>query len=426
MLRQGQTVESDSRIVYTVDELISYGTAQGDVYRVLDDMGTTYALKMFHAGEEERMLKQIRILMNRGHACPAYVHPLDVVRMDGGIGYVMEYIPDTYLSGSVLVNGVEHDGCREELPFHVKMSVLHNLAEALAILYNANLAMMDLKFDNIKICPEDASVKILDTDTVVDSDDGEGLIEGTVGFMPPLTMRHEEAPGKYNDSYALAVMIFMALMGTHPLVGTAGDVPHNCDTETYLFSEHPVFVMHPADTSNRPCEEDYRTEEKYGKYPAAFREAMERTFVAGLYDKEKRTTPTEWCEVLKRVYEESYCCVECGEEQFFLTTDTVACDCCGCMLVKPLLLSADYHVPLYFGRRILTRELWESTGDVLPAFRVVATRYGGKWGLLSETGEITLTFEGGERIEFPRGRPVPLFMNGTYQFKNKPFVIKEA
>ncbi len=426
MLEKDQVLESDSRTLYRVDALISSGTAQGDVYRVLNEDGTEYALKLFHAGEEERMLKQIRILIKRGNACPAYVHPLDIIRMDGGIGYVMEYIPDTYLPGSVLVNGVERDGIREELPFHMKMSILHSLSEALAILYNANLAMMDLKFDNLMINPDDGSVKILDTDTVVDSDDGQNLIDGTVGFMPPLTMRHEETPGKYNDSFALAVIIFMTLMGSHPLMGELGEVPHDCDTETYLFSENPVFVMHPADPCNRPTVENFRTEEKYMKYPAVFRAAMERTFVAGLFAREERTTPTEWCEVLRHTYEESYCCAECGEEQFFLHENTALCDCCGCELLKPLLLSADYHVPLYFGRRILNKELWDTTTDAMPAFRVVATRYGGKWGLLSETGEITLRFPNGESVEFPRGKAVPLFMNGTYEYKNKAFTIKEA
>ncbi len=423
MLQNGTVLTSESGRDYRVCGLISSGTGQGDIYKVSSE-GVFYAFKLFYAEDTEPMREQIQTLMKRGQACPEYVHPLDILWADERIGYIMELVPETYLSGSVLCNGIERDGYREELPFHIRISVLHRLAKALTVLYNANLAIMDLKFDNIKLDPQGWSIKILDTDTVVGSDGSRTLIEGTVGFMPPLTMRRKEVPSKDNDSFALAVMIFMTLMGSHPLIGALWEQPHACDNETYCFAEDPVYVWHPTDTRNRPTEEGVRTANKLSKYPSRFLAAMERTFVDGLFEREKRTTPEEWADVLREVYESSYCCVECGEEHF-LGEDSSYCDGCGLALVKPLLARGDKAVPLFYGCTVTASELWSRGGDGKPFARVTSTPYRGKHGFLVENGTLTLCLPSGESIAFARGRVAPLFTNATYVYENQIFTVKE-
>lgn len=425
MLLKDTVLVSETNQEYRISSLISSDTGQGDIYKVLGD-DREYALKLFYAGESEWMRQQIRVLMKRGKACPAYVHPLDILSVDGRLGYIMEYIPDTYLSGSVLYNGVDRDGYREELPFHIKLSVLHSLSEALSILYHANLAMMDLKFDNLKIDPTDWTIKILDTDTIVSSDDDRSLIEGTVGFMPPLTMRREETPTKYNDSYALAVIIFMTLLGSHPLMGQMGEMPQNCDIETYLFAENPIYIWHPTDERNRPAADGFMTESKLRKYPKAFLNAMEKTFVDGLYQKEKRTTPNEWCDILEKVYESSYCCLACGEEQFLACGDTRICDSCGSELVRPLLIVGEKSLPLFFGSVISSRDLWNSSASGEPFVTVSAAGYKGKAGLLAQADPIKLMLSDDQVITFSKGKVVPLFMNATYEYHNKKFIIQEG
>ena len=423
MLPQDTVLLSEMNQEYRIVSLISSGTGQGDIYKVACD-GGEYALKLFYDGESDLMRQQIQVLMKRGKACPEYVHPLDIVSVEGRLGYIMEYIPDTYLSGSVLYNGVEHNGYREELPFHIKLSVLHSLSEALSILYNANLAMMDLKFDNLKINPDNWSIKILDTDTVVSSKDGKSLIEGTVGFMPPLTMKREEVPTKYNDSYALAVMIFMSLLDSHPLMGQMGEIPQTCDMETYLFAENPVYVWHPTDKSNRPTLDTKVTENKLLKYPKVFLDAMEKTFVDGLYQKEKRTSPTEWCEILQIVYDSSYCCLECGEEQFF-ENSIHYCDSCDAKLVKPLRIVGDHSVPIFMESVISSCDLWETSTAQDSFVTITATRYKGKAGLLVKADAVRLMLPNDQTIEFSKGKVVPLFTNATYEYHNKKFIIQE-
>ena len=424
MLVRDRVLVSESEKEYTVFSLISSGTGQGDIYKVAcgDEI---FALKLFYEGESDLMRDQMQVLMKRGKACPAYVHPLDTLSVDGRLGYIMEYIPDSFLSGSALYNGVEQNGHMEELPFNVKISVLHSLSEALAILYNAGLALMDLKFDNFKINPIDWSIKILDTDTVVRSDDGRSIIEGTVGFMPPLTMKRKEVPTKYNDSFALAVIIFMSLLGSHPLMGKMAEIPQDCDIESYLFAEDPVYIWHPTDDRNRPTDECQVTRSRLMKYPKEFLEAMENTFVDGLYIKEKRTTPSRWCDLLKKVYDSSFCCRECGEEQFFCSNGANICDSCGSELVRPLIMLGEKSLPLFRGSEIAPCDLWESAQET-PFVTVTATKYKGKVGLLVRGDTVKLSFSDGRKIEFTRGRVAPLFIGATYEYNNKKFIIQEG
>ncbi|MBQ9749780.1 MAG: serine/threonine protein kinase [Clostridia bacterium] len=425
MLEKDTTIVSESGQEYVVLSLVSEGTGQGDVYRVSSD-GADYALKLFYGGNEEVLKEQVRVLMKRGHPDSVFVHPVDIVSFEGRVGYVMEYIPKEYLSGSVLYNGIERDGHREELPFHVKLSVLSNLAEAVSILYNANLAMMDLKFDNIKIHPETWEVKVLDMDTVVGSDNGQAFIEGTIGFMPPLTMRGEEQPSKYNDSFALAIIIFMTLFGSHPFMGQMAEDPYDGNLEMHLFAEDPVYVWHPNDARNRPSIDNMHTERRLLKYPHSFTEAFEATFVDGLFDKEKRTPPDRWCVLLRELYEQSYCCQVCGEEQFFAQTQVRVCDACDEMLVKPLLLCAEKSVPLFFRNMVRESDLWQLAPSDEPFAKVVHTCYKGKRGLMMLRESVLLVFPDGRSVDFKKGTVAPLFLNATYKYQNKEFSIQEG
>lgn len=423
MLIKDTMIISETNKAYIIASLISTGTGQGDIYRVTYN-GKSFAMKLFYEGESDYLREQISILIKRGKACPEYVCPLDIINYDGRLGYIMEYVPDSYLPGSILYNGIENEGRRQMLPFHIKISVLHSLAQAVSILYNANLGIMDLKFDNFKINPKDWSIKILDTDTIVASGNNKPLIEGTVGFMPPLTMKREETPSKYNDSFALAVIIFMSLLGSHPLMGGMAELQQKCDIETYLFAENPIYVWHKIDITNRT--DNPLTESKLIKYPKILLDAMEKTFVDGLYNKEIRTSPDEWCDILQKIYNDSYCCIECGEEHFFENCNLKICDSCGAELIKPLMIVGDKSVPLFFGNQISSNDLWDSSTNQDYFATITATKYRGKAGLLVNLESIKLIFSENQTIEFLKGKIAPLFTNATYEYQNKKFIIKEG
>ena len=159
-LKPNQKVLSeDGQHEFTVDCLIHTGSGQGDIYKVHAGKDV-YAMKLFHTGKVKRIRRQIENLSRRGKASSAFVHPLYIVKVGEAIGYVMEYVSDDlYDDGSILFSGIEVDDgqgniIRMELPFNQKIAIMYNIAEAIKILYEADIALMELKFENIKINKE--------------------------------------------------------------------------------------------------------------------------------------------------------------------------------------------------------------------------------------------------------------------------------
>lgn len=405
---------------FTVDALLHTGSGQGDIYQIHADR-EVYAMKLFHSGDTARLRRQIEALTRRGRASAAFVHPLYIVSHEGALGYVMEYVDgELYADASELFNGVERkapDGTlvRMELPFHQKIAILDNIIRALMILFEADIVMADVKFENIKYNRNDFSVKILDTDTAVGGD-SKPMVSGTVGFMEPLVMRGEIRPNKYSDAFSLAVMIYMTLISGHPLRGRRYNEPCTGDVDTYTFATNPLYVFDRKDPANRPADHDKRTVERMKKYPTYFSDAMHRTFSDGLYRGELRVEPREWLEILRRLYEDHFLCRFCGEEHFFATAERV-CHLCGTPLEPPIRLVSEVAslpgVHLFNGMEIYSEDLFEPDNSY-PLFRVVVSDYDKRYGLLClGSHAVTLTMKNGTARVFERGDVIPIFMDST-------------
>jgi len=420
-LKPGSRVFSDDgRREFIVDTLIHEGSGQGDIYKVHAGR-ETYAMKLYHTGDPLMHRRQIGNLQKRGRASAAFVHPLFTVKVGERIGYVMEYVGgDHFTSASVLFNGIrKNDGngnqVRMELPFHQKLEILYNIVEAIMILYEADIALMDVKFDNIMVNMNDLTVKILDTDTAV----GRGskpIVRGTVGFMEPRVMRGEILPSKYSDAYALAVMIWMTLISGHPLRGKKYDEPCNNDIDTYTFAINPIYVYHRKDASNRPPETDKRVIERMKVYPKYFADAMHRTFVDGLFDGSKRVEPREWLDILTQLYEDHFICKQCGEEQFF-GTSAKNCHVCGAELSPPIKIFCEKSqapgVRLFNGTEVWTGEVFGDQNSA-PLFRVVPLEHENKYGLLCIGHQsVTVKLQNGLEKELFRNDVLPIFMDAT-------------
>ncbi len=427
VLPEGTRVEGERGAFYTVLSLLSNDTGQANIYTVEKD-GRVYVLKLFfrkeNEAENEAMLSQIAVLMRRGEASDAFVTPLDIIRHEGRVGYVMEYVSREYTDGVYLVNGIDGD-IQNQVPFAVKLTVLYGIAEAVRALFDAGLAIMDLKLDNVKFDPVTGAVRILDIDTIV-SDGARGFVIGTPGYMPPLVMRGEEDPDKYADCFALAVIIFQTLFRFHPFEGRAEEVELDEDRFEYLYALHPVFVFHPTDDSNRPTEACAMYERRYERYPAFFTDAFLRTFVYGLFEnKEVRTSPEEWCHLIERLYESSFSCSVCAEEHFIEREDITLCEVCGEPLLKPLLLEGDKSVPLYLESELSEEQIWFGGSRDRIVFRVVKTEYNGKFGLETPLSSLRLLFDDGRLITFERGKTAPLFLGARYLFEDKEFSLRQ-
>lgn len=424
-LDRGYKVVSDNgKKSFLVDSLISRGTGQANIYLVREEKSRDlYALKLFYPGNEKAHRAQIARLKRRGRASAAFVHPLYSVTVDGMIGYVMEYVGgDEYMNGSVLFNGIKRvlsDGSiiRAELPLNEKLAILHNVVSAITIMFEAGIVIADVKPENFLIHKDDLTVKILDVDTAT-SEDSRPVVKGTVGFMEPLVMRGEKLPDRYSDAYAIAVIIWMTLISGHPLLGRRFDEPVSQDIYTYTYATNPVFVYNRKDASNRPPDSDKRVIERVKKYPSYFLDAMHKTFVDGLFDGRKRTTPREWLDIFERLYEDHFICKSCGEEHFY-ETHTGICHLCGAPIEAPLKMASDApgsrDVHLFNAMEIFSSELFGEENSY-PVFRVVVSDYDKKYGLTCLSAQcVTLTLANGFTKTFTRGDVIPIFMDSTLQ-----------
>ena len=420
MIEADMVIVDSNGVAFTVCSLLSSGTGQGDVYLVSDPNGAYYALKLYRqsSNPEEclKQLEQIERLRKRGNICPGMcVNPLSIVRADGRLGFIMEYIPDEFVHSSVLCLGVRDDnGQKCELPFHIKLNALYNICTLVSMINNAGLSILDLKFDNIRVNPSTGDIKLLDTDTLVYENETPQVL-GTVGFMPPLTMRGKEAPNIYNDAFALGVILFMTLFGSHPLRGAAAERNIKGNIDEVLYAEHPVYIFHPEDSSNRPVpatRNEYnqqRTIDRMKRYPPYIKRAFERTFVDGLFDGKQRVSAEEWLGLLVQLHGDSYNCSHCGEEYFF-HHDCKLCNVCGSVLKKPLFLYSERYVPLFYGESIYSDDLWQ--GDKYELFKVVSSKYDGRIGLqVLAIQEIELRLDHDVRT-FEHDGVVPIFMDG--------------
>ena len=423
-LKVGERVFAEnSNKTFIVDSLLHAGSGQGDIYKVHSDKDV-YAMKLFHTGNPKAIRRQIENLQRRGVASSAFVHPLYVVTVEDCVGYVMEFINDgpkgQYVDASILFNGREHsigngNTVRVELPFNEKLEILYNIADAVRILFEADIALMDLKFENIKVNKRDFSVKILDTDTAVGRE-SKPIVSGTIGFMPPLTMRGDEVPGIYNDAYSLAVMIYMTLIGGHPLRGKRYDEPCSGNIDNYIFATNPVYVFNRNDASNRPIDTEKRVIERMKKYPKYFADAMHRTFVDGLFDGTKRVEPREWQDILTKLYGDHFLCPNCGEEYFF-GTNAKSCHVCGTPINPPIKLvcekggSAGVH--LFNGMEVYTGDLWDDPNGYA-IFKVVVSDYDKKYGLRCLGGQsVQIELKNGQTKTFERDDIIPIFMDSV-------------
>ena len=163
----------------------------------------------------ERLRDEARMLALLRHRC--IVRAEDLVRVQGRLGVLMEYIPGADLR-DLMRSG--------PLPDRVVAMVLGEVAEALDVAYNRcpegssgpiRVLHRDIKPHNIRVT-EDGEVKILDFGVAGARFEGleaRGSGGGTPGYMgPERHLGHHDLPA--SDVFSLGVLALEALSGERP------------------------------------------------------------------------------------------------------------------------------------------------------------------------------------------------------------------
>lgn len=361
LLNAGQRLTAEtSGIEITVDRHIASG-GQGDVYAV--SMGSqNYALKWYRpeiARRDTQLRERLRRLSRRDPPSPHFLWPTDLVTSEdypNSFGYIMPFRDARFRDFDDLIAGAVKPSWR------VVVTAAMETVQEYRALHAGGWCYMDINFGNIAFDPETGEVRICDNDNADVNDTPIEMFTGTPGFMAPEIVQRQARPTIATDLWSLSVLLFWALVRSHPLLGEKefGCLIMDAKAEERLYGKQARFIFDPHDASNRPVP-DYHSNAilLWPIYPAFLRELFVRAFTSGIADpRHGRVLETEWRTALARLRDAISMCPHCGTENFFDAdaTDPGKCwsSACGRPLPRPIcvkvgdgLVVADERVVLH-------------------------------------------------------------------------------
>jgi DNA-binding helix-hairpin-helix protein with protein kinase domain len=301
-----------------VEDLLGEGT-QGEVYVGRLD-GERVAVKWYrpeYLPHDPGLRQRIEELVRIGSPGRAYLWPLELLAgpRGRGFGYVMPLRPARFHSLADLARGAVAP------TFRAVVTTALSLAAEFLRLHAGGNCYRDISWGNLWFDPDTGEVAISDCDNIAPA--GRiGAILGSPGFMAPELVRGEALPSALTDLHALAVMLFIALMVSHPLRGrrellvyASGDQERG---DLVLFGTEPRFIFDPDDDANRPDPAAHPAAAAYWAiYPGFVRQLFTQAFTEGLRDPHRRVTESEWRQAMARLRDSIFRCARCEAENFY-------------------------------------------------------------------------------------------------------------
>lgn len=396
---------------------------QGIVYRIrLSGTGEEKALKWYFA---ETIRKSGSLRGNladniaRGTPSSSYLWPEYLTEeINGVFGYVMPLIPGGYIEYSrYLLANASFCSCE------AMVNAALNIVKAFKDLHDAGLNYQDFNDTNFSVRPVDGSLVIFDNDNVM----GQGHYSGVMGkrrYMAPEVVRGDRMPDKYTDRYSMSLILFLILVGDHPLEGLKTNIP--CLTNKYdrrFFGEQPLFIFDGHDRSNAPVVGKHRNAIEFWPYfPAYIRKAFQTSFSQeSLLRAGGRLQEMEWLHLLMQLKSSIIHCPHCGEEIFLDSDHTTVCpECRHKILLAGYLRFADrtnmeIRVPIHEGTSLYEYHMDPRSADYQTKAAEVRVKPG-KFGLENQSGrEWTVETARGTRT-IPHGGTAVLVTGAKINF----------
>lgn len=329
-LTQNQCVElANGRTITVINKLGDGG--QGIVYRVrYNDTGEERALKWFFIGyikEPRKFYNRLESNIKSGAPSDAFVWPEQLTGYTDGetFGYVMKIFPKGYESFSKYLLTKAHFKNASAM-----VNAALNIVSAFKSLHLKGYNYQDLNDGNFSIKSDDGAVLICDNDNVVGHGYHSG-IEGKARYMAPEIVRGEKLPDVDTDRYSLAVILFMLLVGDHPLEGKRTNYPVLTNKyDKRIFGTEPLFIFDKNDSSNAPHPQIHRNAAKMWKiFPKFVQDAFQQSFSQeSLMNGKNRLLENEWFNILVRLKSSIVICPYCGEEMFLESNAASVCPSC--------------------------------------------------------------------------------------------------
>lgn len=355
IFKRGSLIEFEGGAVATVVDEIGSG-GQGAVYKV--KIGTDfYAVKMYHANfanGAKRFKKNLIANIRKGPVSSKFIWPLKLSKTyeDGSFGYLMNLIPEDYLSFTSLMTSVKMGREPEGYYFRGAIIAACHIAFEFRKFWKSGKCFQDLNEGSIFINPKNWDVLICDCDNA----NGEGtdiFVQGMPRYMAPEIVSGKSKPNYRSDVHSASVLIYMLLFGgMHPFEGKESrrltiENPQTSSLEIY--GDSAIYVMDPSNDKNRPQKGiDDLFMSIFPFYPSYIKDFFENMFVLGTKVPNKRPGYNEILAVLGRVLNNITMCPYCGRPLIPDLDKNGLEEIClwpGC--------KKDYKVPLYLENKYI-------------------------------------------------------------------------
>jgi serine/threonine-protein kinase len=225
-------------------------------YRLLERVGEGGTAEVYRAQHPERGTCAFKVLRSRLASDPTavkrflreagygsrVVHPGVVRTYDYGEADGLYYLALEWAEGKSLAEYVHRAG---PLAPTVVVSIVRQLADALAAAHQAGIIHRDLKPENITYDPESQRAKLLDFGIARDAElppeerlTRTGFFVGTLKYVAPEALSGELVDGRA-DIYSLATIAYWMLTGQHP---HSGRTPRELFQQ--LLTQNPLPLNH--------------------------------------------------------------------------------------------------------------------------------------------------------------------------------------
>jgi serine/threonine protein kinase len=205
------------------------------------------------------------------------------------------------------------------------------ISNGIAELHRSGYYFPDLSDGNICINPSNGDVLFDGTDNIVRFGEKTGIL-GKARYMAPEIVRGESTPDIYSDLFALSVILFLLILGNHPLEGLLIS-QITCMTETIekeLYGTNPLFIYDKNDVSNRPVQNLHNNViKRWAVFPVILKEPFHKAFdkasMTVLSSCKNRITADEWVDVITSVQNSLVYCPSCKHKTFSENSECIMC-----------------------------------------------------------------------------------------------------